>query len=337
MSETVFRIGNYATPEQKGLYTCTYNDQEGFKVLAAFSGLTNPSYLTEHPEHPVIYTVEETAEGAVCAWKEEDGNLTLLNRLPTGGADPCYLSLSEDGRWLYAANYSGGSVACFRLDDAGVPAERTDLVQLEGSGPNPVRQEKAHAHCAFPFRGRIGVCDLGTDTVYLFKNNDGRLEESAAIKAPPGSGPRHLASHTSHPELLYCVTELSGEVLVWRETASGEFEEAGRIAALPKNHTGENTAAAIRFTQAGKRLLVSHRGLDAIAVMPVDEDGLPGEPVFSSCVHVPRDFRIFGETVLAGSQRDGELRAYRLEGRFLQDTGHRIVLPAPVCIQKALR
>ena len=337
MHSQSFRIGSYATPAEQGLLCCSFHPETGFEVTNAYRGLLNPSFLLEHPAHPVLYTVEETDDGAVCAWREEAGRLKLLGRVSTGGASPCHLSLSEDGKWLYCANYTGGSAACIRLDEQGIPAERTDLVQHTGKGPNAQRQEKAHAHCVYPFGGRIGVCDLGEDRIYLYENENGRLQEKACLTAAPGSGPRHLASHPRYPGCLYCVAELTGNVFVWKETGTGSFELLSGIETLPPDFPGGNTAAAIRFTEDGAWLLVSHRGADGIAAMRMRPDGIPEKPVWSPCVRGPRDFLVCGEYAVVAGQQDGEVRAYRIREGKLEDTGFGLMAREAVCIQKALR
>ena len=50
-------IGSYARPDQNGVYRCLFVPGEGFTVLRAYAGLTNPSFLLEHPAVPVLYTV----------------------------------------------------------------------------------------------------------------------------------------------------------------------------------------------------------------------------------------------------------------------------------------
>ncbi len=336
MSSHLIWIGSYASPEQEGLLQCRFTLESGFAFESAHEGLLNPSYLLEHPVHPLLYTVEETDEGAVCAWREENGRMILTGRILTGGASPCHLSLSADGNWLYCANYMGGSAACIRLDKNGVPVELTDLVKHHGRGPDKQRQEMAHAHCVYPYHGQIGVCDLGEDRIYLYENQAGKLRETACLRTKPGSGPRHLAAHAKYPACLYCVSDLTGDVAVWRETAPGCFDLQQELNTLPDGYSGENTAAAIRFTEDGRWLLVSHRGADGIAAMLVRTDGTLEEPVWSPCVRGPRDFLICGSTVLIGSQRDGEVRAYMLEAGRLTDSGFRIEVREPVCIQKAL-
>lgn len=337
MGKIEFWAGSYAAPDRPGVFRFAFDSADGFEIIAAYPGLTNPSYVLEHPVHPVLYTVEETEEGAVCAWRVDGKQLIPLGRVLTGGASPCHLSLSGDGRWLYCANYTGGSVCCIRLDETGAPVERTDLVQHYGKGPNAARQEKAHAHCVYPYHGQIGVCDLGEDRIYLYENREGKLTETACLEAKPGSGPRHLAFHPAHPDLLYCAAELSGEVSVWQEAEPGRFEKRQELSTLPEGFSGENTAAAIRITEDGSRLLVSHRGADGIAVMRLSPDGMPGKPGWFPCVRGPRDFLVCGDILLAGSQRDGEIRVYRMEADNLRDLGFRLEIPEPVCIQRTLR
>ena len=336
MCSQTFWISSYATPEQEGLIRCRFDPEKGFEKEAAYSGLTNPSFLLEHPVCPVLYTVEEKKEGAVCAWRPGRDSLRPLARLSTEGADPCHLSLSPDGRWLYAANYTGGSVACFRLDDSGIPTEQTDLRRHKGNGPRQDRQEAAHAHCVFPRQDRLLVCDLGTDEIVVYRSDRGILGECGRLTAPAGSGPRHLATHPAYPDLLFCVTELASTVLIWRATGTDSFELIREIPMLPADYSGANIAAAIRFTKDGRKLLVSHRGLDSIAVMPVSGDGIPGKPVLSPCVRYPRDFAIAEDNVIIASQTDGEVRAYRLHEDRLEETGMIIQAQAPVCLQPCI-
>lgn len=80
----------------------------------------NPSFLTVDSSGTHLYCVSEIKTwgglpgAAVAAWEinRRTGRLLFLNRQLTG-ADPCFLALSPDEKWLLAANYSGGSVAVF--------------------------------------------------------------------------------------------------------------------------------------------------------------------------------------------------------------------------------
>ena len=56
--------------------------------------------------------------------------------------------------------------------------------------------------------------------------------------------------------------------------------------------------------------------------------------MLSPCVAEPRDFLICGEYVLAASQRDSVIRAYRLNPVTLrlEDTGMGLEIGHPVCL-----
>ena len=65
MGSQSFWISSYASPEQAGLIRCCFNPEKGFETEGVYTGFTNPSYVLEHPELPVLYSVEEKTEGAV--------------------------------------------------------------------------------------------------------------------------------------------------------------------------------------------------------------------------------------------------------------------------------
>src|SRR5207244_2533649 len=73
------------------------------------------------------------------------GALTALNTALSGGADPGFVSLDRTGRFLFVANYNGGSIAAFALQPDGSLGARTFFDQHTGKSVNPSRQ--GHAYC----------------------------------------------------------------------------------------------------------------------------------------------------------------------------------------------
>src|SRR3712207_582263 len=85
----------------------------------------SPSFLAAHPARPVLYAVNELAEGTVSAFAIGDrGALSPLAVRSTGGQHPCHVAVTPDGRFLLSANYGSGSIAVHPLDADGVPGER---------------------------------------------------------------------------------------------------------------------------------------------------------------------------------------------------------------------
>ena len=328
-----FMAGGYAEKQENGVNLVRYDPETGFSLLKSYTGFLNPSFVLPHPRLPILYAVEEVSSGgAVIAAQIADGKAQMLKKESTGGGDPCHLAFSGDLKNLYAANYATGSLAVIRLDGGGMPLERAYVVQHAGVGVHPQRQEGPHVHFSMETDEKVFVCDLGLDTVMLYEERDRMLRETGLIPFPPASGPRHLARGPV-PGIIYCAAELSSQAFTLKERGSGDYEIIQALSTLPPDCSEDNTAAAIHFHPGARALMVSNRGYDSIAVFPVDEKGLLGDPVVSPCVAQPRDFICLGDDVIVGSQRDSLIRAYRLnrETLGLEDTGRALSLPKPTC------
>lgn len=330
-----FITGSYASAGEPGVCLIRYDPEAGFQIEEAYHGFVNPSFVAVHPEKPMAYAVEEACpEGAVHVVRWDGGRLESLQTFPTGGGDPCHLSLSKDLRRLYAANYTTGSLAVFLLDETGMILERGCVRQHIGRGAHPQRQEGPHVHFSMEKDGKLYVCDLGLDKVVVYEEREGALYETGHIPFPPASGPRHLAACDAFPERLYCASELNSQVYVLERRDENNYGIIQHVSTLPPACPENNTTAAIRFSPDGRILMVSNRGYDSIAAFKVDQEGRLSGPAVSRCVAQPRDFIAVGGDVIVGSQRDSVIHAYRMnrETLRLEDTGWELKLPRPTCI-----
>src|SRR5690606_18950394 len=103
------------------------------------------------------------------ARSSENKNLVKLSELPSFGDHPCYLDLSPDENFLTVANYSGGSLSAYKIDEkAGLTHLQT--IQHEGSSVNKDRQNSPHVHSTVfsPDGKYLLVADLGTDELYVY-------------------------------------------------------------------------------------------------------------------------------------------------------------------------
>ncbi len=349
-----FYVGSYAPAEHESIYRYQLNGETGSLARKeAIKGVDNPSWLLLHPNGKLMYSVEElNPDGRVAVYSLESGAPKYLFSFGTEGADPCHLSLSPDGRFLFVANYSSGSLSVFRLDPFGKPEGMTDHKQHVGQGSNPKRQEGPHVHFTSMIDGLLYVCDLGLDrvVVYSLDERSGRLTESGKdICFPGGYGPRHLAVHAAHKGFMYVIGELTGELCVLQNNGD-RYELIQLVSSLPESYAGENasdgnanmrnmtgedasgenpvmenTAAAIKFSENGKLLFVSNRGADSITSFLVQADGrVKKADCISSGGNGPRDFAIFGKHIIAANQYSNNLS---LIG-FLAETGKMKLLTA---------
>lgn len=329
----VFWTGGYSNQQEESVCKVAYDPAAGFSLLEKYQGFLNPSFVLADLEKAMLYIVEETAPfGAVQVLRYKDGKLCPAGTFPTDGADPCHLSLSEDGKSLSIANYTSGSLAVFRLNEQGEIIEESDFRQHTGRGTNPDRQEGPHVHFSMEKDGTLYVCDLGLDRIFTYQRGEEGLTNCGSIDMPAGSGPRHLAFN-DYVSTIYCAAELNSRVYVIQKDEKSKYQIIQEMSTLPKTFQGGNTTAAIRLSADGRILMVSNRGNDSIAIFSVDENGLLSGPVFSPCVGNPRDFVILGNDVIVGSQRDSEIRAYRLEADSLRlvDTGYSLPICRPTC------
>src|ERR1022692_3512313 len=148
-TDVALYIGTYTSPKgSKGIYRVQLNTETGALSEPSLAATTqSPSYLTIDPSGLFLYSVTESSSGEVSAFKVgEGGDLSFLNNQPTGGSDPCHLSIGPGSKILMAANYSSGNLAIFPIQSDGSLGAPSGAFQNTGSGPNHSRQEGPHMH-----------------------------------------------------------------------------------------------------------------------------------------------------------------------------------------------
>ena len=293
----------------------------GLRVVAA---TPSPSFLAWHPTNPILYAVNELPEGSVSAWAVgADGALDARGSRPTGGAHPCHVAVTTDGRHVLSANYGSGSVAVHPLDPDGGLGERADLVTHDGRGPDPERQEGPHAHMVRVAGELVLVMDLGVDRVFRYRLDGGRLVVAGPpVAVAPGTGPRHLAPH---PDGRWFLTgELSGTV--------SEFDSAlverHRVAA--SGRPGHNQPAEVVM---GRFLYVANRGPDTIAVFDVAQGAPRLLAEVPSGGAWPRHLAVVGDHLYVANERSHTVAAFAVDpATGVPAPIGSIDVPSPTCV-----
>ena len=269
----------YAPADQPGIHAFTLDGATGaLSPVGSFGGVANPSFIVIHPNGLWLYAVSEGGSGgSVWSARLDSMTLQLLNHQSSGGNGPCHLCFDTTGKWLFVANYGSGSAGVLPIQADGSLGEMTGHAQHYGSsGVNAARQEGPHAHSTTmtPDNRFAIVADLGLDKlmVYAFDEERGTLNAHAEVATQPGAGPRHLAFHPNGQH-VYVANELNSTVAMYNyDAANGALREAQVLSTLPDD-APENTVADIHIDEAGKRLYVSNRGHDSLAVFDVAQDG----------------------------------------------------------------
>jgi 6-phosphogluconolactonase (cycloisomerase 2 family) len=296
----------------------------------------SPSFLTQHPALPVLYAVNELDNGTVTAFSvAADGTLTLLAVRATGGRHPCHVAVTPDGRHLLAANYSSGSVSVHPLEADGAPAERSDLLTLAGSGPDPERQEGPHAHMASPDPTGSGVLvvDLGSDRVWRCRLDpvSGRLTDlTPAVTPAPGTGPRHLLR--SADGTLLVVGELAADLTWYRPAADGRLERAGGVAATTVG--GTDYPSEIAAGRDGRFVYVANRGPDTVSAFAWGGDTATLIAEVPTGGTWPRHLALIGDHLYVANERSHTVTIFRIdpETGIPHPQGEPIGESSPTCI-----
>jgi 6-phosphogluconolactonase len=272
---------------------------DGFGAPVEVASAEAPSFVIASADGRFVYAVLESEDGHVGAWAVTDeGPWRPLGQQPTGGAAPCHLALSPDGRWLVTANYTSGSVSVHPVADDGSLGARTDLVQHHGApGPQTDRQDGPHAHQVVFAGDGLLVCDLGLDTVVGYRLENGRLAEVTRSAMPPGTGPRHLVIDGS---VAYVIGELASTVTVC-DAAGLSLRPGAGVSLRAPDATGENTAAAV--VVAGEQVLGSNRGDDSITVLVRDGTSLRRKEILPCGGSWPRWMGLVDGQLLVANER----------------------------------
>lgn len=247
------------------------------------------------------------------------GRIERISELKGIAPDPCHLLYipgfynrcgNPDDGVLLTADYSGGSVSLYPVH-AGRLAPAAQVVRFDGGGPVPKRQEASHIHHLVRRGDLVLAADLGADCIHVLRLFDGtvrplcdgrlcrepRLEKIFDIKAPEGSGPRHMTL-SADGRLLYSITELSNEILVY--ALEDELADEADVKLLQRVPVGYKdfpmqAGGDIQLSPDGKHLYASLRnGDDGMVICDVQPDGtLVGKSFQETGRHV-RDF-VFAE------------------------------------------
>ncbi len=311
-----------------------------------------PTFLWIEPNTHSLLSICELGRGsgddgaAIVSWAIDaaTGGLTLRNRQDAMHDGPCFVGASSDGKFAVIANYGGGSVALYPINDDGSLQKASAHMVHSGSSINPRRQKEPHAHSSRfdPSDRRVAAADLGTDKVYLYDVGDGgSLTPSTppAIETPPGSGPRHFVFSPDNHYMLI-LGELTGTITTVRY-APPKIEKIETVSTMADGVADDapRGSAEILFHPNGRWVYCSNRGPNEIAVFDYDAKSarLKRTSAISSGGKHPRNFRISpdGKFMLVANQLTDNIVVFKIDAEDgkLVPTDIELKVPKPMCLK----
>lgn len=309
-------------PEGAGIAVYAVGDDGALRSAAARAATPSPSFLVAHPRLPVLYAVNEIADGSVSAFAMGAGGaLTPMSRQSSGGAEPTHLAVSPDGRFVACANWGDGAVAVLpvRADgDLGPPVE-------------VVRHDKPNAHHVSFAGDDLTLVHFKACTLYGYRlAGDGRL--TATWTADAGrTGPRHLARHPSGRR--YVADEHSSTLSTYvPEPGTGRLRRVHHRPATIAEPATRNYPSEIAVSPDGRYVHIGNRGHDTITTFSADTD-VP-EPVSEVATGgaFPRHFALAGDWLYVANQLSHTVTALPLVDGVPRPAVHAVGTPGPTCV-----
>jgi 6-phosphogluconolactonase len=301
-------VGTYSSPQGpegskgrgQGIYLFEMNVSNGtLKQREVFEDSSNPAWLALDPSKRYLFAANEinnyqgTDSGAVTSFSVDhsSGHITKLNTVSSGGAGPAHLSVHPSGKYVFVANYAGGSFAVLPVGADGQLGAAADTKTETGTvGPQRASNappgsfaisghERPHGHMieSDPSGRFVLSSDLGQDEIQIWKFDveHGKLIPNTppSVTVPPGDGPRHFVFHPNGRWFYSLQEEASTLILFDYDAASGRLTQRESISSLPPGFAGTNFTSEVRISPDGQFLYAANRLHDSIAFFKIGGSG----------------------------------------------------------------
>ena len=348
----------------KGIYLAEMHPESGeLTDIRLVAEARNASWLSLDPSGRHLYSVNEVTDyvggsGAVSAYAvhRPTGDLTLLNIVSSHGAGPAHLSVDRQGKYVFVANYFGGSIAVRPILASGALGSPAFLHQDIGSLGKKIAtdapagsyaisgHDKPHAHMihADPSNQFVLQTDLGQDRIYIYRldSGTGKLSPSADmpfVSLPSGDGPRHFIFHPNG-QWLYVLQEESSTLAFFHfDPHTGTLQAQQRLSTLPPGFAGTSFTSELAMTEDGRFLYAANRLHDTVALFAVAQNGRLSYIGETSVLgDYPRHIAISpnGQFLYASNQRSDDITVFRIDrtNGKLAFTGHYAAVGSPTCV-----
>ena len=275
-------VGTYTHGNSKGIQVYDVDVEKGTLRERSEVQVSNASHTAISKNGKFLYSIED--EGVAVFRRDENGDLTRINRVSIDGMRGCFLATDVDGKYLYVAGYHDGKVTVVHTCRDGSLGRIMDGVYHKGLGSVAERNFRPHVNCVRPTPDNKYLCavDNGIDQVKLYRINkrQHKLELVDILRCPRESGPR-IIRFSADGRFAYILFELSNEIKVYSYDGSGhtpEFELLQSISTLTKEKDEDafhNAASGLALAPDGRHLFCTTAGENTVSMYEIDtETGL---------------------------------------------------------------
>lgn len=336
-------VGTYTHGSSIGIHLYDVDVEEGTLSERKVVPVNNSSYVVKSKNGKYLYSIAD--EGVAVFAIKSDGDLEPINKVDIDGMRGCYLSVDDDGKYLFVGGYHDGKITAVHTHKDGRLGKVFDGVFHKGIGSVAERNFRPHVSCVLPTPEGKYVCavDNGIDQVKIYRINTtrNRLELVDVLRCKRESGPREII-FSKDGKFAYILFELINQVGVFKYRDNGknpEFELVQTIGtSSEKSDSQHDCAAAITMSHDGRYLFTSTAGDDSVAMFAIDpEDGtLVKDFALPISGEYPKDIALFpdGKHIAVVNHESNSITTFTIdyEKKTLVMKGRPMKVETPNCI-----
>ena len=336
-------VGTYTHGSSIGIHLYDVDVEEGTLSERKVVPVNNSSYVVKSKNGKYLYSIAD--EGVAVFAIKPDGDLEPINKVDIDGMRGCYLSVDDDGKYLFVGGYHDGKITAVHTHKDGRLGKIFDGVFHKGIGSVAERNFRPHVSCVLPTPEGKYVCavDNGIDQVKIYRINTirNRLELVDVLRCKRESGPREIV-FSKDGNYAYILFELINKVGVFKYKDNGktpEFELIQTIETLSDELDPlHDCAAAITISPDGKHLFTSTAGDNSVAMFSINqEDGtLVKEFALPISGEYPKDIALFpdGKHIAVVNHESNSITTFTIdyEKKVLVMKGKPMKVETPNCI-----
>ncbi len=255
-------ISGYGDNGNKNIVKC---DEYG--NITWFDTIESPSFAVACGERMFAVT-ENDYESYMYSYVKDGDGYRMVDKARFEGTALCHICYSQKNNMLFGACWGSGHLIYASLDSEGKFTKTASLFQPIENGDDTLTS-RVHYVSVNKAEDTLMVNNVGLDIIYFYEIRDGEIYEKDRIYTEKGQHPRHSV-YNSDESILYVITELSNEVLVYKMP---EKKLLQRISTLEAGFEGKSHCSAICLSPDEKTIYGANRYSESLVFFGIDENG----------------------------------------------------------------
>ncbi len=255
-------ISGYGDKGQENIIKC---DEHGNVIW--HDTIEAPSFVIVSGKRMFAAT-EVEHEAYIHSYVADGDGYRLVDSARFDGGFLCHICYSEKNKTVFGACWGSGHLLYATINEEGKFVNSGSLFQANETGDDSL-VSRVHYVSVNKAEDTLMANNVGLDIIYFYDIKDGVPVEKDRIYTERDQHPRHSV-FTKDESILYVITELSNEVLVY---SMPEKKLLQRISTLPEGFVGKSHCSAICLSPDEKTVYGANRYSESLVFFGVDENG----------------------------------------------------------------